>query len=113
MAEFLAVCAGSNQPMAAMAASVRATSPTNNATVPMRAIGHGSAAGSSSASMWECGPDSLLINVVMASIRLNLVLSAPLNVHPTPKSHHELHAEFRRHHAGTVQVESWCRTAEQ
>src|SRR3954452_6126717 len=62
------LCAGSDQPMAAMAASVRATSPTNNATVPMKAIGHGSATKSSSASMRERSPDSLLINVDIVSI---------------------------------------------
>src|SRR5215208_7186539 len=97
--------------MAAIAASVRATSPTNNTTMPMRAIGHGSATGSYSASMRECGPDRLVINVVMASIRLHSVLSAPLKNHPMPKPHHDLHAQFQRHHAGTVQIESWCLTA--
>src|SRR5215210_3998232 len=97
--------------MAVIAASVRATSPTNNTTMPMKAIGHGSATGSSSASMRECGPDRLVINVVMASIRLHPVLSAPLKIHPMPKPHHGLQPEFHRHHAGTVQVESWCPTA--
>src|SRR4051794_33692393 len=39
-------------------------------------------------------------------------IRAPLKIHPTSKPHHELQTEFRRRHAGTVQVESWCPTAE-
>src|SRR4051794_4125287 len=58
---------GLDQPTAPMAASVRATSPSNNTETPTKAIGHGPVSStSSSASVRLYDPGSLLINAVMA-----------------------------------------------